>query len=202
MLNVAITKVDLKQVCSRTAISGRGKTTRKAPADRIIPLNVVTDTSQSAEETFRPPHLRLSPLSNIDFTSKCLRCIRGCGCLYTLAVCQIDNWRLVQVEGGQQYAEADNLLSSAEIEEGILGLLADIVGAVGSHQPFMEVETSLNSPCPQSVWDSSDLVVLQMMLHCSPVSGKGSQVYRLGLQVSKQRLARKSIRRIVGDGHS
>ncbi len=38
-----------------------------------------------------------------------------------------------------QHAEG-SLVSSAEIEEGILELLADIVGAVGSNQPFMEVQ--------------------------------------------------------------
>ena len=48
---------------------------------------------------------------------------------------------LLQVEGDVQQGGVHSSTGSAEIEDVILGLLADIVGAVGSHQPFMEVCT-------------------------------------------------------------
>ena len=49
---------------------------------------------------------------------------------------------LLQVEGATQQGDSRNLAGIAEIEDVILGLLADIVGPVGSHQPFMEVHTT------------------------------------------------------------
>ena len=91
---------------------------------------------------------------------------------------------LLQVEGDMQQGGAHSLAGSAEIEEVILGLLADIVGAVGSHQPFMEVRHAFHFGRSNAL--QSMVLMAKQRQHNLPVPSKNQRLWGFLLVLIEQ----------------